>query len=77
MVQLEKRLRETWQDNSVLREKVTNLEQQCCSNCKYSRRECLELTGISETSDNSTLEIIVLKMFERQVNKVDHSNVEE
>ena len=34
------------QVNSVLREKVTSLKPQCWSNSQYSRRECLELTGI-------------------------------
>ena len=53
------------QVNSVLRERVTVLERQCWSNSQYSRRECLELTGIAETSDNNTLESTVLKIFEK------------
>ena len=65
------------QVNSVLRERVTSLERQCWSNSRYSRRECLELTGISETSDNNALEITVLKIFERLEVKVDPSNVED
>ena len=48
------------QVNSVLRERVTSLERQCWSNSQYSRRECLELTGFPETSDNNTLERTVL-----------------
>ena len=65
------------QVNSVLRERVTSLERQCWSNSRYSRRECLELTGISETRDNNALEITVLKIFERLEVKVDPSNVED
>ena len=65
------------QVNSVLRERVTSLERQCWSNSQYSRRECLELTGIPETSDNNTLESTVLKIFEKLEVKVDLSNVED
>ena len=54
------------QVNSVLRQRVTSLERHCWSNSQYSRRECLESTGISpETSDNNTLESTVLKIFEK------------
>ena len=63
------------QVNSVLRERVTSLERQCWSNSQYSRRECLELTGIPETSDNNALKSTVLKIFERMEVKVD-PNVE-
>ena len=65
------------QVNSVLRERVTSLERQCWSNSQYSRRECLELTGIAETSDNNTLESTVLKIFEKLEVNVDPSNVED
>ena len=56
------------QVNSVLRERVTSLECHCWSNRQYSRLECLDLTGIPETSDNNTLEstrnalVLVAKM---------------
>ena len=65
------------QVNSVLRERVTSLECQCWSNSRYSRRECLELTGIPKTSDNNTLESTVLKIFEKLEVHVDPSNVED
>ena len=65
------------QVNSVLRERVTSLERQCWSNSQYSRRECLELTGIPETNDNNALESIVLKVFEKLEVNVDPSNVED
>ena len=61
----------------MLRERVTSLEHQCWSNSQYSRRECLELTGIPETSDNNTLESTVLKIFEKLEVNVDPSNVED
>ena len=65
------------QVNSVLRERVTSLKRQCWNNSQYSRRECLELTGIPETSDNNTLESIVLKIFEKLEVNVDPSNFED
>ena len=65
------------QVNSVLRERVTSLECQSWSNSQYSRRECLELTGIPETNDNNALESIVLKVFEKLEVNVDPSNAED
>ena len=65
------------QVNSVLRERVTSLKRQCWNNSQYSRRECLELTGIPETSDNNTLESTVLKIFEKLEVNVDPSNFED
>ena len=61
----------------MLRERVTSLERQCWSNSQYSRRECLELTGIPETSDNNTLESTVLKIFEKLEVHVDPTNVKD
>ena len=65
------------QVNSMLRERVTSLEHQCWSNSQYSRRECLKLTGIPETSENNTVESTVLKIFERLEIKIDPSNAED
>ena len=42
--------------NTKLKEKVKILERQTWSNSQYSRRECLELTGITETIENKDLE---------------------
>ena len=55
---------------------MTSLELPCWSNSQYSRRECLELTSIPETSDNNIRESTVLKIFEKMV-KVDPSTVED
>ena len=65
------------QVNSVLRERVTSLERQCWSKSQYSRRECLELTGIPETSDNKTLGSTILKIFERLKVKANPSNIKD
>ena len=61
----------------MLRERETALECQCWNNSQYSRRECLELTGIPETSDNNTLESTVLKIFEKLEVNVDPTNVKD
>ena len=61
----------------MLREIVTSLEPQCWSNSQYSRRECLELTGIPEANGNNTLENTVLKVFGKLEVNVDPSNVED
>ena len=42
--------------NTKLKEKVKILERQTWSNSQYSRRGCLELTGITETIENKDLE---------------------
>ena len=42
--------------NTKLKEKVKILERQTWSNSQYSRREYLELTGITETIENKDLE---------------------
>ena len=64
------------QVNSVVRERMTSLECQRWSNSQYSRLECLELTGISETSHNNALESTVLKISEKLEVNVDSSNGE-
>ena len=63
--------------NTKLKEKVVSLEQQTWSNSQYSRRECLELSGIPETIEKKDLEGTVLSIFEKLDVMVDPSNVED
>ena len=58
-------------------EKVVSLERQTWSNCQYSRRECLELSGIPETIENKDLEGTVLGIFEKLNVMVDLINAED
>ena len=44
------------QVSSKLWEKIVSLEQQRWSKCQYSRQECLELSGLPESIENSELE---------------------
>ena len=63
--------------NTKLKENVVNLERHTWSNSQYSRRECLELSGILETIENKDLEGTVLAIFEKLVVMVDPNNVED
>ena len=63
--------------NTKLKEKVVSLERQTWSNSQYSRRECLELSGIPETIENKDLEGTVLGIFEKLDVMVDPSNIED
>ena len=51
--------------NTKLKEKVVTLERQPRNNRQYSRRECLELSGIPETIKKKDLEGTVLSISER------------
>ena len=62
--------------SSKLREKVTELERKCAANEQYSRRECLELSGIPDSVKDSDLEDTVLKIFKETGVDVSHENVE-
>ena len=46
--------------NSKLCDRVTSLERQCWANNQYTRRECLEITGLPENTDNGNLEDLKL-----------------
>ena len=63
--------------NTKLKEKVVSLERQTWSNSQYSRRECLELSGIPETVENKDLEGTELGIFEKLDVMVDQSNIED
>ena len=40
------------------------MERQCWINSQYSRQECLEVTGIPDSTESKDLEQTVLKVFE-------------
>ena len=75
--QLRSDLSVTKQVNTKLKEKVVSLERQTSSNSQYSRRECLELSGIPETIENKDLERTVLGIFEKLDVMVDPNNAED
>ena len=47
------------EENSMLHNKLSLIERKCWSNEQYSRRECLEFSGIPSTVSDSSLETVV------------------
>ena len=54
---------------------MVSLQRQCWSNYQYSRRECLEQSGLPESIKNSELEERALQLFKKLDVKVDSSNI--
>ena len=48
-------------ENNSLNERLIALERQCWANAQYSRRECLEITGIPSSVSDKDLEEVVCK----------------
>ena len=48
-------------DNLVKQNRI--LESKCAANEQYSRRECLEISGIPDSIPNNNLEETVFKIF--------------
>ena len=67
--------------NSKLRERVVALERERervrCGNNQYSRRECLEITGVPESVSNDDLEKTTIKIFDKLDVAIDPSNIED
>ena len=63
--------------NSKLHERVVVLERQCCGNSQYSRRECLEITGIPDSVSNNDLAETTIKIFDKLDVAIDPSNIED
>ena len=55
----------TKQVNTKLRDKMKFLERQCWANEQYSKRECLEISGVPESVTDNDLEGKVLKLLEK------------
>ena len=65
------------QVNNKLKEHIVSLERQCWSNSQYSRRECLEITGIPDKTDQKDLENTALNIFRKLDVEIDSSNIED
>ena len=63
--------------NSKLKKRVVPLKRQCWINSQYSRSECQEISGFSESLKNEDLEATVVKVFEEKNAVVDPTNVED
>ena len=64
------------QVNTRLCDKMKLLERQCWANKQYSRRECLEISGVPESITDNDLEGKVLKLLENIDVKVHPDHIE-
>ena len=58
----------------IMRKKKVMLERKSWSNEQYSWRECLEISGLPSSTEDSQLEGTVLQVFEKIDVKVDPQN---
>ena len=63
--------------NNKQRDRIISLERQCWSNSQYSRRECLEMTGLPDNINSEDLEEKILMILEKLAVTEDSSNVED
>ena len=63
--------------NSKLHERVVALERQGWGNNQYSRRECLEITGVPDSVSNDDMEETTIKIFDKLNVEIDPSNIED
>ena len=63
--------------NNKQRDRIISLERQCWSNSQYSRRECLEMTGLPDNINSEDLEEKILMILEKLEVTEDSSNVED
>ena len=61
----------------AMKNHIIVLECKCWSNEQYSRRECLEISGIPSHTEAGKLEETLLKVFEKLDVDVDPKNVED
>ena len=59
-----------------MHERVVALETQCWENRQYSRLECLEITGVTDSISNDDLEETTIKNFDKLDVATDPSNIE-
>ena len=67
----------SWSVNNKQRDRIISLERQCWSNSQYSRRECLEMTGLPDNINSEDLEEKIPMILEKLAVTEDSSNVED
>ena len=73
-IKLESELSVARQVDNKLKEHIVSLEHQCWNNSQYPRRECLEITGIPDKTDQKDLENTALKIFRKLDVEINSSN---
>ena len=61
-IKLESELSVARKVNNKLKDRIVSWENQSWSNCQYTRRECLEISGIPDKADQKDLEDTVLNI---------------
>ena len=72
-IKLESELSVARQVDNKLKEHIVSLEHQCRNNSQYPRRECLEITGIPDKTDQKDLENTALNIFRKLDVEIDSS----
>ena len=73
---LELQLLVTKNVNSLLQQRVTDLERQCWANAQYSRRKCLEVAGVLESVKQNELKDKVPRIFRKVGCDISSDNIE-
>ena len=75
-INLESQLLVTKNVNSLLQERVIDLERQCWANAQYTRRECLEVSGIPSNVKQNELEDKLITIFKKVGCDIKSENIE-
>ena len=62
--------------NNKLVDQITRLERKCWENEQYSKRKCIEISGIPQSIEQIDLERTVLNVFDKIDAPVDPQNIE-
>ena len=76
-IKLESELSVARKVNNKLKDRIVSSENQSWSNCQYTRRECLEISGIPDKADQKDLEDTVLNISRKVDVEIDSSNIED
>ena len=63
--------------NTLLSETLQTMEKQCSANAQYSRRECLEISGIPSSVSDNDLEDVVCKAITKASVEVSDKDIED
>ena len=62
--------------NSLLSDRLTSLDRQCWANAQYSRRECVEISGIAKSVEDNALESTLCKIFDKVGMEINQNHIE-
>ena len=62
--------------NSLLSDRLTSLERQFWANAQYSRRECVEISGIPKSMEDNALESTLCKIFDKVGMEINQNLIE-